>query len=78
MLRTELELAGRRERSPEELRDAIDHAAQESERLSRLADELLFLARADGDGDGIRRERVELCGVITQAVESRPGARRRR
>ena len=70
VLRTELELAGRRERSPEELRDAIDHAAQESERLSRLADELLFLTRADGDGDGIRRERVELCGVITQAVES--------
>ena len=70
VLRTELELAGRRERTPEELREAIDHAAQESERLSRLADELLFLTRADGDGDGIRRERVELCGVITQAVES--------
>jgi hypothetical protein len=70
VLRTELELAGRRERTPAELRDAIDHAAQESERLSRLADELLFLTRADGDRDRIRRERVQLRRVLEQAVES--------
>ncbi len=46
-LRTELELALRRPRSPQELEAALDSAAEEVERLSRLADDLLVLARAD-------------------------------
>jgi len=47
VLRTELELAARPGRSEAELRDAIGHATTETERLSALADELLFLARSD-------------------------------
>jgi len=46
-IRTELELALRRERSPEELRDALRSASEETDRLSRLADDLLVLARSD-------------------------------
>lgn len=47
-LRTELELALRRERPPEELQRALRSAAEETERLAHLADDLLVLARAGG------------------------------
>lgn len=47
LLRAELDLALRRERTREELEDALRSAADESDRLSRLAEDLLVLARAD-------------------------------
>ncbi len=47
LLRTELELAGGSTRSPEELLESISHAAIATDRLQRLVDELLFLARDD-------------------------------
>jgi len=47
LLRAELDLALRRERTREELELALRSAADESDRLSRLADDLLVLARAD-------------------------------
>jgi two-component system OmpR family sensor kinase len=46
-LKTELDLALRRERSVEELRDALRSADADVDRLSALADDLLVLARAD-------------------------------
>jgi heavy metal sensor kinase len=46
-LRTELELALRRPRSQAELEDALRSAAEEVERVVRLAEDLLVLARAD-------------------------------
>jgi len=47
ILKTELELAMRGSRSPEELAAAIRSASEETERLARLADDLLVVARAD-------------------------------
>ncbi len=47
LLRTELELALRRPRSPVELKVALRSALVETERLSRLADDLLLLARTE-------------------------------
>lgn len=47
VLKTELELAARPGRSGDELRDAIAHATVETERMSLLANDLLFLARSD-------------------------------
>ena len=47
LLKTELELALRRARSPEELQAAIESAAGETDRLARMADDLLLLARSD-------------------------------
>lgn len=47
LLRAELDLALRRERTREELERALRSAADESDRLSRLAEDLLVLARAD-------------------------------
>ena len=46
-LRTELELALRRPREPQELVDALRSAAVEVERVVRLAEDLLVLARSD-------------------------------
>jgi two-component system OmpR family sensor kinase len=51
VLRAELELAGRPQRTPEELRDAIAHATEETDRLARIAEQLLFLAHRDDGGD---------------------------
>ena len=47
LLRAELELALRRPRSHDELEAAVRSAAEETERLSRLAEDLLLIARAD-------------------------------
>lgn len=60
LLRTELELALRRPRSAEELTLAIRSALDETVRLSRLADDLLLLARAEERSLPLRRERMEL------------------
>lgn len=48
--RTELEMALRYGGSTDELRTAIASAMDEAERLSRLTEDLLLLARADKDG----------------------------
>jgi two-component system, OmpR family, sensor kinase len=47
VLKAELELAVREGRSPEELRAALESAAEETERLVRLAEDLLVIARLD-------------------------------
>jgi two-component system OmpR family sensor kinase len=47
LLRTELELALRHPRSAMELRRAIESAAEETRRLSRLAEDLLLMAAVD-------------------------------
>lgn len=47
VLRAALDLALRRDRSPEEYRTAISDAVEQADRISALADALLTLARAD-------------------------------
>ncbi len=72
-LRAELDLAIRRSRTPEELRAAVRSASEETERLSRLAEDLLVLARADGGRLPVRRERVDVGGLVRQTVGSFEG-----
>ena len=69
MLRAELDLALRRERTPEELDRAVRSAAEETERLSRLAEDLLVLARAEGGELPVRRELVPAGALIDGIVE---------
>jgi signal transduction histidine kinase len=76
LLRTELELALRRPRSPEELRLALGSALEETERLSRLADDLLLLARAEEGSLPLRRQRADLEGLF-ENVARRFAARAR-
>jgi two-component system OmpR family sensor kinase len=68
-LRTELELALRRERTPEELRAALRSAAEESERLSQLAEDLLVLARSHGGRLPVRRERLAAAALLADVRE---------
>jgi two-component system, OmpR family, sensor kinase len=58
LLRAELELALRRPRRRQEYVEAIRSAAEETERLSRLAEDLLLIARGDEGRLPIRREEL--------------------
>jgi len=68
LLRTELDLALRRPRSRAELESALHSAAEETERLSRLADDLLLIARADRGSLPIRREDVAVADLLRDAA----------
>jgi heavy metal sensor kinase len=63
-LTTELDLALRRPRGPEELEAALRSAAEESDRLTRLADGLLLLARADGGELAVRRTHLDVPSLL--------------
>lgn len=60
LLRAELDLALRRPRSRDELEAAVRSAAEETERLSRLAEDLLLIARADQGSVPLRLENVDV------------------
>lgn len=70
ILRTELELAARPGRTHAELADAVDHAALEVDRLSELAEDLLFLARADSSAPLVRPQPTDLSSVLSAAARS--------
>jgi heavy metal sensor kinase len=68
-LRTELELAHRRKRTPEELEVALRSAVEETERLSQLAEDLLVLARSQSGGLPVRRERLRANELLADVRE---------
>jgi len=79
-LRTELELVSRRPRTQDELESALQSASEEVERLVRLAEALLVLARADDGELGLRMERhsaSDLLDAVARRNRARaePGAR---
>jgi two-component system, OmpR family, sensor kinase len=74
LLRTELDLALRRPRTHDELALALRSAAEETERLSRLAEELLLIARSDQGALSIRREEVD-ANVLLRSVADRFASR---
>jgi two-component system, OmpR family, sensor kinase len=65
LLKAELELALRRPRSPEELELALRSAAEEAERLVRLAEDLLVLASAEEDGLRLRVESIDVRELLS-------------
>jgi heavy metal sensor kinase len=67
-LRTELELAARRPRSQEELESALRSAGEEVERLVRLAEDLLVLARADDGQLPLRVEQHAASSMLDSVV----------
>jgi two-component system, OmpR family, sensor kinase len=62
VLRTEPELASHPGRSLAELAESVSHAAAEADRVARLADDLLFLARTDQGGRAESRTGTALAG----------------
>lgn len=68
ILRTELELAARPGRSRDDLADAVALAGEETDRLIRLAEDLLLLARADNAQPFLRSVDVALPTLLKTAA----------
>jgi two-component system, OmpR family, sensor kinase len=64
VLRAELELAERPGRTKEELEAAVGSAIVEVDRLARLAEDLLVIARSDGGRLPIKSETVEVAPLL--------------
>ena len=77
LLRTELELALRRPRSKQELERALRSAAEESDRLGRLAEDLLLFARYDQGLLPLRQSSTRSHCSRRRCTVRRPRARRR-
>jgi signal transduction histidine kinase len=69
LLKAELELALRRPRTAEELRAAVSSAAEETDRLTLLAEDLLLIARSDREVLGLRIERVDLADLARTTAD---------
>lgn len=67
IIRTTAELAQTKPRSPEEYRKALDSILTESERTSRLIEDLLLLARADAGADGMAQEPTSFAECLRDA-----------
>jgi signal transduction histidine kinase len=76
ILKLELELTLAEGSSREHLEDGLRSAAEEADRLAKLADELLFIARADQGRLPIAKRRVEVADVM-RAIAGRVGRRTR-
>jgi two-component system OmpR family sensor kinase len=69
LLTTELDLALGRARSAEELKAALRSAAESTARLSRLADDLLLLARADDGRVPLQAEETDVVDLVHEVGE---------
>lgn len=80
ILKSELELARRPGRPTHELRDAIDSAAEETDRLVQLAEDLLVIARLDQGRLPVRREPLpigKILNTVTERFASRAAGQQR-
>ena len=68
ILKTELELALRGDHSAHELREAVASAGEETDRLVRLAEDLLVIARSDQGGLPMRTESLPADGLLETAA----------
>ncbi len=64
ILRTELELALAQGRSPQELREAIASAAEETDRLTQLSEDLLTIAQTERGELPLKLSQVEVLDVL--------------
>jgi heavy metal sensor kinase len=69
LIQTAAEFSLRRERTHEELLDAMRKIVRESGRTSRLVDDLLLLARADSGSAGPAVAPLDLCAAARDAIE---------
>ncbi|MBV6497846.1 MAG: Adaptive-response sensory-kinase SasA [Prosthecobacter sp.] len=73
VLRGEIEVALRRERPAEEYREVLESSREEIERLARLTENLLSLARSDAGEGLVTSESVdlaELCGRVCDSTSA--------
>jgi heavy metal sensor kinase len=69
VLRCNAELAISRSRSAAELREVIEDSIEHLNRLSRVAEDLLLLAKADADELPLSREAVDLADAVGDIVD---------
>jgi len=69
IIRTTAEVTRRRPRTEAEYTDALDRILAESERTSRLIDDLLMLARSDAEGEEFALEPMDLAQSLREACE---------
>jgi signal transduction histidine kinase len=72
VIRTGAELALRREREPEAYREALREIAAESERMTQLVEDLLFLARRDARA-GMPMAPIDLRELVNDAAQELHG-----
>jgi len=77
-LKAELELALGRSRTEAELLEALASAGEETERLVRLAEDLLVLARTNGHRPSIAREPVDVGELVEHEAAANTVNRRGR
>jgi heavy metal sensor kinase len=68
LIRTEAEVALSRARSPEEYRQSLETILAEAERLGRLADQLLMLARVDAGSLAVSMQPVGVPALLEETV----------
>jgi signal transduction histidine kinase len=69
VLRAELELASREGRSGAELKESIADAAAETDRLAKLTNDLLLLARSDSDQLALHLRPTSLRALLERSAE---------
>jgi heavy metal sensor kinase len=69
LIRATSELTLRRERSSQTYREALKHIMDETDRTTRLIDDLLLLARADAGLPALSLDRVELTPLVRDVCE---------
>lgn len=73
-VRTTAELALRRERTPDEYRQALVEIHTQSQEMSELVDDLLTVARADADAELPPTADVDVCALVIDWVAAWPFA----
>jgi len=68
LIRTEAELALRRSRDENEYREALQHILQESDRTTKLIEELLTLARADSGREALDMRPIDLLPALREVA----------
>ncbi|MBI2298607.1 MAG: HAMP domain-containing protein [Armatimonadetes bacterium] len=69
-LRGEADVALRQPRTAEEYREALEHVLKSAERMSRIVEDLLLLARADAEEVELLSEPVQLDLLLREVVET--------
>jgi heavy metal sensor kinase len=69
VLRAEAEVAQGKNLSPDEVRELLGSVLEECDRLTRLTDQLLTLARQDAGTAPREREPVDVTGLVSAVVE---------
>jgi signal transduction histidine kinase len=73
VIRTSAELALRRARSPEEYRSSLTEISDEAERMTRLVEDLLFLARRDARAAEMPVEAIDLDALVADVCAELQG-----